>query len=89
MSGRSARDSCSASNRSTRTGALVTLIPHTTSPRGTQFEVVVSLAFLKSKAFDAQYPITVPQPKLIKRLGALTSNELTAVEDSVRQWLGL
>lgn len=34
--------------------ALVTLVPHTTSTRGTRFEADVNTPFLKSGAFDAQ-----------------------------------
>ena len=39
---------------------LVTAIPHTTSLRGTRFEVAVPARFLKSGAFDAQGIVTVP-----------------------------
>jgi mRNA interferase MazF len=41
--------------------ALVTVIPHTTSPRGTRFEVSILRAFLQRGVFDAQNPITVTQ----------------------------
>lgn len=34
--------------------ALATLVPHTTSVRGTQFEATVSVGFLKTGAFDAR-----------------------------------
>ena len=40
--------------------ALVTLVPHTTSLRGTRFECVLPVAFLKSGAFDVQGLVTVP-----------------------------
>jgi mRNA interferase MazF len=33
---------------------LVTLVPHTTSLRGTRFEIVVPKPFLKTGAFDCQ-----------------------------------
>lgn len=39
--------------------ALVTLVPHTTSPRGTRFEVESRVRFLKAGVFDAQNPVTV------------------------------
>ena len=51
--------------------ALITLVPHTTSPRGTRFEVVTAERFLKPGAFDAQNLITVSNAKLIRRLGQL------------------
>lgn len=69
--------------------ALVTLIPHTTSPRGTRFEVNLPLPFLKPGAFDAQNPITTSQVKLIRRLGGLTADQVEQVVDAVRDWLGL
>lgn len=34
--------------------ALITLVPHTTSTRGTQFEADVKVPFLREGAFDAQ-----------------------------------
>ncbi len=34
--------------------ALVTLVPHTTSVRGSRFEAAVQVGFLKAGAFDAQ-----------------------------------
>ena len=68
---------------------LFTLVPHTTSARGTAFEVVVPLSFLKPGAFDAQGLVTVPRPRLIRRLGVLTPSELATVEAAVRSWLGL
>jgi mRNA interferase MazF len=69
--------------------ALVTLVPHTTTPRGTRFEIDLNLANLKSGVFDAQNPVTVSPAKLIRRLGSLAADEMTKVEDAVRMWLGL
>lgn len=65
--------------------ALVTLVPHTTSPRGSRFEVDVNAGFLKRGVFDAQNLVTIPHAKLIRRLGKLTSD----VGDAVCDWLGL
>lgn len=39
---------------------LITLVPHTTSVRGRQFEVAVPKKFLSVGAFDAQGLVTVP-----------------------------
>ena len=69
--------------------ALCTLVAHTTSPRGSQFEVPVPTRFLKTGVFDAQNLITVPHAKLIRRLGSLPADQLAAVEAGVRRWLGL
>ena len=69
--------------------ALVTVIAHTTSPRGTRFEVSIPASFLRSGVFDAQNPTTVPLAKLIRKLGDLTPTQLAMVEAAVRTWLGL
>jgi mRNA interferase MazF len=69
--------------------ALVTLVPHTTSLRGSRFEVSVPVRFLKDGGFDVQGLVTVPTVKLIRILGRLAPNQLTPVEQAVRLWLGL
>lgn len=69
--------------------ALVTLVPHTTSPRGSRFEAEVSVRFLRPGVFDAQNLITIPSAKLVRVLGRLTGVQLDAVERLVRLWLGL
>jgi mRNA interferase MazF len=48
--------------------ALMTLIPHTTSARGSRFEVEIRTPFLKSGVFDVQNLITIPHAKLLRRL---------------------
>jgi len=40
--------------------ALVTLVPHTTSSRGSRFEVTTDIRFLRPGAFDAQNLVTIP-----------------------------
>ena len=69
--------------------ALVTLVPHTTSVRGSRFEIPVPVPFLREGAFDAQSLVTIPFPKLIRRLGRLHPIQLAQVEQGVRAWLGL
>ena len=69
--------------------ALATLIPHTTSVRGSRFEATVSVPFLKTGAFDAQNLITIPHAHLLRVLGKLNAQQLGAVEDVLRTWLGL
>ena len=69
--------------------ALATLVPHTTSVRGSRFEVKIKARFLKDGAFDAQNLVTIPHAKLIRKLGTLQPTELTLVEDAVRLWLSL
>jgi mRNA interferase MazF len=69
--------------------ALVTLVPHTTSVRGSRFEVSVRLSFLRPGTFDAQNLITVPHARLVRELGRLNAEQLGVVEQSVRRWLRL
>jgi mRNA interferase MazF len=69
--------------------SLVTLVPHTTSVRGSRFEVVVGSRFLKPGAFDAQGLVTVPRDRLVRPIGSLAAIQLQDVENAVRIWLGL
>jgi mRNA interferase MazF len=69
--------------------ALVTLVPHTTSPRQSRFEAVVSVPFLRAGVFDAQNLVTIPHAKLVRQLGKLTASQLSVVERAVYLWLGL
>jgi mRNA interferase MazF len=69
--------------------ALVTLVPHTTSPRATRFEVASGARFLKLGVFDAQNLVTVSNAKLVKKLGELSPNDFAEVTRAVQTWLGL
>ncbi|MDA1052261.1 MAG: type II toxin-antitoxin system PemK/MazF family toxin [Planctomycetota bacterium] len=67
---------------------LTTLVPHTTSTRGSRFEVPSNVPFLKPGAFDAQNIITIPTVKLIRQLGKLPADQMNQVEATVKLWLG-
>ncbi|MBX3279894.1 MAG: type II toxin-antitoxin system PemK/MazF family toxin [Acidobacteria bacterium] len=69
--------------------ALVTLVPHTTSPRGSRFEVEVRTRFLKSGVFNGQNLVTIPHAKLMRKLGTISSDQMIEIEDAVCEWLGL
>ncbi len=69
--------------------ALTTVVAHTTSTRSTRFEVPSDVRFLKPGAFDAQNIVTIPMAKLIRRLGTLPDDQMAAVENAVKQWLGI
>jgi mRNA interferase MazF len=70
--------------------ALTTVIPHTTSPRGTRFEIAIPVPFLaRNGVFDAQNPTSTTQAKLKRKLGDLTVDQLEQIEDAVQLWLGL
>ncbi len=68
---------------------LVTVVAHTTSPRGSRFEVCVPLHFLKAGVFDAQNLVTIPMVKLIRPLGTLSTGQFDLVTEAVSRWLGL
>jgi mRNA interferase MazF len=69
---------------------LVTLVLHTTSIQGTRFEVAVQARLLHGGGvFDAQQVLTVPQVKLVRKLGDLPSDQLALVEEAVCRWLAL
>jgi mRNA interferase MazF len=44
--------------------------------------------FLKQGVFDAQNLVTIPEAKLVRRIGTLRSKDLALVENAVRAWLG-
>jgi len=69
--------------------ALNSVVAHTTSTRGTRFEVSVKARFLHPGALDAQNLFSVARAKFIKKLGTLTASQLADVEAAVRTWLGL
>ena len=69
--------------------ALVTLVPHTTSPRQSRFEAAGPVSYLRVGVFDAQNLVTIPHAKLIRSLGKLSGAQLASVERAVCLWLGL
>ena len=69
--------------------ALITVIPHTATLRGSDLEVRVAVPFLKPGAFLVQNPVTIPAVKAERYLGQLTPQQLETVEAGVCDWLGL
>lgn len=69
--------------------ALATMIMHTTSVRGTRFEVAINVRFLRKGAFECQNVTTISHAQLLRKLGTLTASQMQPIEDAVRQWLGL
>jgi mRNA interferase MazF len=65
------------------------LIAHTTSPRGSRFEIEGEVNFLRAGVFDVQNMVAVSYAKLIRKLGVLTPEQLSAIEEVIRLWLGL
>jgi mRNA interferase MazF len=69
--------------------ALATLVPHTTSPRNSRFEVNVRSRFLREGVFDVQNIVTISHAKLIRKMENLTSEQMSEVEETLSFWLGL
>ncbi len=69
--------------------SITTVVPHTTSVRGTRFESPSDVSWLKPGAFDAQGIGTYPTVKLLKKIGELPRDQLRNVEDAVRMLLEL
>ena len=69
--------------------ALISVVPHITTLRGSEFEIRVPVSFLHPGAFLVQNPVTVPAVKAERFLGKLTAEQLKLVEAGVRDWLGL
>jgi mRNA interferase MazF len=68
--------------------ALVTVVFHSTALRGSEFEIPVSVSFLKEGAFIAQSVATYPPARAIRRLGVLNPSQLNLVQNEVFRWLG-
>jgi mRNA interferase MazF len=69
--------------------AVVTYVIRTTSVRGTQYEVPHEARGMQPGAFDAQGIASIPDVKLVRRLGVVSDEILAKVEDAVCTWLGI
>jgi len=69
--------------------ALYAIVPHTTAPRGTRFEVSLTVPGLEAGVFDAQGLRSVPPSVLVRRRAVLTPEQLAPVESAVKLWLDL
>ena len=68
--------------------ALITVVPHTTSLRGSQYEIPVNVPFLKAGAFLVQNVATYPNVRAIRKLGALKDHQFNLVFAGLLRWLG-
>jgi mRNA interferase MazF len=68
--------------------ALITILPHTTSLRGSQYEIAVKVPFLKTGAFLVQNVATYPNVRAIRKLGTLKSDQFNVVFAGLLCWLG-
>jgi mRNA interferase MazF len=67
---------------------LITVVPHTTTLRGSPFEVSISVPFLKAGGFLVQAVSTYPEVRAIRKLGALKPGQFDLVFAGVLHWLG-
>ena len=68
--------------------ALITIVPHTTSLRGSQYEITVNVPFLKAGAFLVQNLATYPNVRAIRKLGTLKPDQFNLVFAGLLRWLG-
>jgi mRNA interferase MazF len=68
--------------------ALLTILPHTTSLRGSQYEIAVDVPFLKRGAFVVQNVATYPKVRAIRKLGVLKEGQFDLVFSGLLRWLG-
>jgi mRNA interferase MazF len=68
--------------------ALITVVPHTTSLRGSRYEIPVDAPFLRPGAFLVQNVATYPNARAIRKLGALRPQQFDAVFAGLLGWLG-
>ena len=69
--------------------AVVTYVTRTTNVRGTRYEVPHSSRGFDEGVFDAQGLGTLPDVKLVRRIGQVDVMTLERVENAVRLWLRL
>jgi mRNA interferase MazF len=69
--------------------ALYTVIPRTTALRGSRFEILVDVPFLKPGAFLVQNPVTIPSVRLVRFSGKLSPSQMASVEAGIKAWFGL
>ncbi len=69
--------------------ALIGVIPHFTSLRGSRFEVAVPTRFLREGAFLVQGIQALPPRYFLRRPGVLTPEQLRRVEEVLLLWQGI
>jgi mRNA interferase MazF len=68
--------------------ALVTIVPHTTSLRGSQYEIAINVPFLRQGAFLVQNVATYPNVRALRRLGTIKPDQFDLVFAGLLRWLG-
>lgn len=68
--------------------AMNTVLPHTTALRSNRWELAIPKPFLKPGAFHLQQIQSVSVAYLMRRIGALTDDEMKRVASRLRERLG-
>ena len=68
---------------------LCIIVPHTTTLRGTRFEVSVAHPALTGGALDVQQTAAVQAVKFIQRFGTLNEAQMGVVEQALARVLGM
>jgi|SRR5579883_852594 mRNA interferase MazF len=68
--------------------ALLAIVPHTTSLRGSRYEVVVDAPFRRRGAFVVQSVATYPNVRAVRKLGTLRAADFHRVLSGLLSWLG-
>ena len=69
--------------------ALVSVVAHTTSLRGNQWELQIRKPFLKPGAFHLQQILSIPIAHFIRKMGELTPDEMAIVQEKLKLRLGI
>lgn len=69
--------------------AVITIVPHSTTLRGSEYEAKVNAFFLRPGAFNCQGIGTVAVTDAIRFLGVLKDDQMQQVERVVCKWLDL
>jgi mRNA interferase MazF len=69
--------------------ALIAIVPHTTSVRGSTYEVALTVPFLRSGAFNVQGLAPLPPVRFINRMGSLSDDQMGQIGKAINQWLCL
>jgi mRNA interferase MazF len=69
--------------------ALIAVVPHTTSVRGSSFEVNLPLPFLQPGVFNIQGLAPLSPPRFIQRLGSADSQQMQQISAALARWMQL
>jgi mRNA interferase MazF len=69
--------------------ALITVVQHTTKIIGSEHEIHLPVNWLEKGVFNLQSVMSVVPPQFIRKLGALTPEQILQIENALRRWEGL